>query len=309
MDAMQFDDYRNPEFNASDVAAKFRFLMQTCFSRAAREGYSISDPDLAEIDAAAAAAQRIVAGSFAGMRAQAVARRANLEEFDGVEFVSLGEDCFSRTLATRWGLKKFARLGEKSAPFDLSVHRIGVATTLIARDFADYLDPADLVFNPQTDHCHHRRLGVQFNHETGPEFAADDFAPLIARYEARIAHFRSVMASDRPVALVFHGCRPHAAPLGGAIARLWDAIVARWGAGDKRLICINTWPHGAEIVPTEVTRPGIAVLDIHYPRPGYIWHAARFAFAEDGVAFEAKCAEFVRREARLLLPSRRASAA
>lgn len=306
---MQFDDYRNPAFDASDITAKFRFLMQTCFTRASREGYSLSDPDLAEIDAAAARAQAVVARGFAQMRAQAVARRANLEAFDGVEFVSLGEDCFSRTLATRWGLKKFAALGEKSAPFDLSVHRIAVATALIARDFADYLDPADLVYNPQADHCAHRRLGVQFNHETGPEFAADNFAPLIARYQARIENLRAVMASDRPIALVFHGCRPHLAPLGDAIDRLWDTVADRWGAQGKRLICINTWPHGVEITPTETTRPEVAVLDIHYPRPGYIWHAARFAFAEDGVAFEAECADFVRREAGLLLPARRASAA
>jgi hypothetical protein len=300
---MDVSSYRNAEFDASEIEARFRFQMQSAFMRASRDGFSISDADLADIEAAAETVTATVGRGFAALIDQVRQRRKNLEEFAGIEFVSLGEDCFSRTLTTRWGLKKPAGLGEKSAPFDLSIHRAGVTAGLIARDFANYIDPADLVFNEKTNHCYHQRLGVQFNHETGREFAADNFAPLIAKYAARVDNFRAVMASGRPLALVFHGVRPHEVPLGERIARLWDVVAARWGSENKRMICINTWPCGAEVVPTKVDRPEVAVLDLHYPRPDYVWHLGHVAFSEDGIAFEARCADFVRHEARLLLPA------
>lgn len=306
---MDFHEYRNPAFQAAEAAARMQALVQSFLAQTSREGLSISDADLAEIDRAAAAAQARLAEGFGIIREQAVARRSNLETFEDVAFVSVGEDCFSRTLLTRWGLKKSAKLGERSGPFDLSVNRLRVATAMIENDFRRYLDPADLAYSEKAGHCFNRRTGVQFNHETGPEYAQDGFAPLIARYQPRIETFRRVMASDQPIALVFHGCRPHEAALGDGLARLWDGIAGRWGGANKRLIAVNTWPHGAEIRPTEALRPEITVLDIAYPAPGYIWHPPRFAFSDAGVAFERRVVDFVRREAEVLLPRVMSSAA
>lgn len=306
---MNLDAHRNTAFQASEVTARLSALTQQFLSQTSREGFSISEADLAEIEAAAAAAHARLDAGFAAIREQAHARRQNLEDFENVEFVSLGEDCFARTLLTRWGLKKPAALGERSAPFDLSVNRLRVVTAMIETDFRRYLDPGDLGYSEKAGHCFNRRLGVQFNHETGPEYAADGFSPLIRRYLPRIERFREVMASDRPLALVFHGCRPHEGPLGEGLARLWDVIAARWGGANKRLIAVNTWPHGAEVRPTEALRPEIAVLDIAYPSPGYIWHPPRFAFSDAGVAFERQVTAFVRQEALTLVPGDRAAAA
>ena len=121
---MNLDEWHNELFRADAAEARLAPVLRGFMQMTSRDGFSLSPADLAEIDAGEERALALVGAAFAIMREQAVERRRNLEDFAGIEIVSIGEDCFSRSVLTRWGLKKFAKLGEKSAPFDLSVHHL-----------------------------------------------------------------------------------------------------------------------------------------------------------------------------------------
>jgi hypothetical protein len=302
--SVNLDEHKNAAFRADAVAPRLAPVLRNLVQATSRLGFSVSTADLAEIDAAEVEARQALDGAFAMMREQALARRQNLADFADVEVVSIGQDCFSRTVLTRWGLKKFSALGERSGPFDLSVHRLRTTARLIETDFDGYMNPSQLVFNAKLNYCQHTGLGTHFNHEKGPEFADDGFAPLIARYAARIENFQAVMASGRPTALVLHVLRPSEPGTGAAVDALWKVIERRWGGANRRLIAVNTWPHGAEIVPTPTAFPeSVTMIDIAYPAPNYVWHMPEHSFTEAGCAFEREVVARVKDAAACLLPA------
>ncbi|MBB5751347.1 hypothetical protein [Prosthecomicrobium pneumaticum] len=286
--------YKNEAFSEENVSSSLGKALQDLFALTARKSFSVSTEDEATILSARAAASAMVSEYFDRMVVQAAERRRNLETFEGVRFVSIGEDCFSRTVLTQWGVKPFAKLGEKSGPFDLSVHPITTTATLFETDFAGYLDRANLVFNPNYNFCTNPKLKVGFNHEVGPSYAENDFAPLIEIYERRLAHFRALMEADAPTVLVCHVQRPSAGT-GTHIARLWQAIRSRWSVDNKILVAIKTWRHGETALPSAtVDDPRVAVLDLHYPAEDYVWHLPKYCFTRDGFAFERQVVDFVK---------------
>ena len=155
-----------------------------------------------------------------------------------------------------------------------------------------------------------RKFGVHFNHEKGREYAENGFAPLIERYAARLGHFRDVMSSDRPTAVVFHLSQPQELETNANIARLWQAISARWGSGNKLMICVNTWPHGSEIRPIPSPCPeSVVMIDVAYPMPDYVWHMPQQCFTRAGSDFEREVIGLVKQATAALLPAETASAA
>lgn len=54
--------------------------------------------------------------------------------------VSLGSDCFSRTIPTLWGVKPRKRQGEPGCPFDLSTNFLSGIVRNIEEDFANYFN-------------------------------------------------------------------------------------------------------------------------------------------------------------------------
>jgi hypothetical protein len=171
---VNIDEQHNELFQAERDAARLAPVLRSFLRSTSRLGFSVTPEDLAEIDAGEARALALVSDTFAMMREQARERRQNLVDFDGVDLISIGQDCFARSVMTRWGMKKFAALGEKSGPFDLSVHQMDVAARLIETDFAGYMDPAQLYYNEKMNYCMHRSARTHFNHETGAEYATDN---------------------------------------------------------------------------------------------------------------------------------------
>jgi hypothetical protein len=289
------------------VRAALDKTLQELFVLTARKSFSVSLDDENAILLARNAASSLLHEYFDMMADQVVERRKNLNGFHGMHFVSIGEDCFSRTVLTQWGVKPFAKLGEKSGPFDLSIHPVASTTTLIETDFAAYLDPEHLRFNEKTNFSNNEKLKISFNHETGPTYAESHFQPLIDIYARRLEHFRGIMASQAPTVLVLHSQRPSAST-GSDICRLWTAVKGRWSVDNKVLVCIKTWPHGAEIVPSaSVNDPRIAILDIHYPCDGYVWYLPKYCFTREGFAFERQVIDFVKRAAARLRRERAAA--
>ncbi|EWY42844.1 hypothetical protein N825_01540 [Skermanella stibiiresistens SB22] len=294
---MDLNDYRNEKFSNDYVDANLKRSLQHFFALTARESFSVSPADEDVVRDAGDGAAALVRDYFDMMLEQVGERRRNLKDFQGIQFVSIGEDCFSRTILTQWGVKPFAKLGEKSGPFDLSVHPITSTIKLFQTDFEGYLDPENLGFVEKYNFISNHKVKVSFNHETGPTYTEDGFQPLIDIYTRRLKQFRAVMASEAPTVLVFHSRSPTAST-GQHITQLWNAVKSRWSVDDKLMVCLRTWPHGAEIIPSAtIDDPRVTVMDIHYPREGYVWHLPRYCFTREGFEFERRVVDFVKRAA------------
>jgi hypothetical protein len=297
---MNLNDYRNEVFSEEYVNIALGRTLQDFFTLTARKSFSVSLNDENAILSAKNNASSLVHEYFDMMIDQVVERRKNLDDFHGMQFVSIGEDCFSRTVLTQWGVKPFAKLGEKSGPFDLSVHPVASTVTLFETDFAGYLDPENLRFNEKNNYCSNQKFRIGFNHEISLTYAESNFQPLIEIYTRRLKHFRSIMASEAPTVLVFHSQHPSAST-GSDICRLWNAVKGRWSVDNKVLVCSKTWQHGTEIVPSApVNDPRVTIMDIHYPCDGYVWHLPKYCFTRGGFEFERQVVDFVKHAAAQL---------
>lgn len=113
-------------------------------------------------------------------------------------FISLGRDCFSRTLLTWWNMKHTKAEGELSMPFDLAMHHIKAVTAFLKNDFADFFEA--LRFDEQTQNWHNDKYGNIYNHDqTCVEL--EDFK---SRYLARIENFRQAVSDKDNLFFVYH---------------------------------------------------------------------------------------------------------
>jgi len=257
-------------------------------------GFAISATDLADLVAVKERTLGFLAGWFDRLIAMTEERRRNLVRFDGIGVVSLGCDCVSRAVLARWGLKKTAKLGETSGPFDLAVHPPETVTTLLANDFAGYLDPDQLAYREQDAICVHPRYQVSFNHEVGPHYAADGFRKFRDIYASRIANLQAALADPRPVGLVVHV--PHFIELTPGRVECLKRTLAQITAGRQAptsMIVVNSCspgqPEGAEEQATD------DFLLRHVPMPGadYVWHWPQCYMSDAGHAYERRIVAIV----------------
>lgn len=113
-------------------------------------------------------------------------------------FVSLGWDCFSRTVLTWWNMKHTKAEGEPSMPFDLAMHNIRSTIQILDNDFADFFET--IRFDEQTGNWYNDKYYNVYNHDqnctTTGEFKE--------RYLNRINNFRQVVQSADHVFFVYH---------------------------------------------------------------------------------------------------------
>ena len=109
--------------------------------------------------------------------------------------ISLGYSCFPRTILTRQGYKQSKAQGELTLPFDLAIHGCyDKLCEIIDSGFEDYCNP-DFLTVTHDGYIENTKYNVRFNHESmygrSQLYAANNFAKLIERYEARISNFYS----------------------------------------------------------------------------------------------------------------------
>lgn len=221
---------------------------------------------------------------FDNMQAMVDIRRANLIKYGHIRFVSLGFDCLPRTLLTRWGFKRSAKLGEKSMPFDLAVHAAHGVEAIIAGDF-DFYQNGPLTFDAKARHAVYPLYGVSLNHEIGDQFYADEWNELRARYKARADNFRAMLADDAPVMFVHH-----ADGEAEYIVRAFDLVRRLRGHRPTACVCIHNPPF-RETSPLPLAGSDIHMIERQYPFKGYAWHIPRHTFSQRGFKFERDMAE------------------
>ncbi|MTH62201.1 hypothetical protein [Paracoccus litorisediminis] len=290
---MKIDEVFNGKFSAAEAEVQLKKILHQWWYNNSHAGLAISRGDLYEIVSARDRSRSLLDQLFSRLLEEAEVRRSNFSLFSSWKFVSLGEDCFSRSLTTRWGFKKSSGLGEKSRPFDLAVHPPGSLKALIDEDFAGYLDSEYLQFSERANHCFNRKYGVGFNHETGVEYAEDDFKKLKEVYARRVAIFQGDLLDTARTCFVLHLEGPSDKKWGDAM-RLIDTILERSASVDPVIFCISTFKFGANIdcaARLGFERKGVYFIEKAYPFPKYVWHVSNRT--EEGKEFEKNIAENV----------------
>lgn len=117
---------------------------------------------------------------------------------DKYKIISLGWDCFSRTLPTWYGIKPMREQGELSYPFDLAMHTLPGILKILQNDFADYLE--DIEFEEATKMWHNHKYHIKYNHDETLT-SVEEFR---ARYNKRIENFYNIINNEKNVFFIYH---------------------------------------------------------------------------------------------------------
>ena len=240
--------------------------------------------------------ERFFAERFAYLKRWRALRNENLQALEGETYrlVSLGFDCFIRTLSNRWGIKPTKAMGEPTLPFDLATHDPEGVAALIDNAFEGYLDPASLTQDDRQFWCNYRYRAC-FSHEP----ADTDLDGLLERYQRRVRDFDAVMDGSRPVLFCQHleASMPE--------SRLYTVLKERYASIDFSLCIIKTYPAEDEVYRIETPADDYSILHISYPFSGYVWYRAEDYAAAEGLAFELKTVTYLKEKLKALLERNR----
>ena len=259
-------------------------------------GFALSDADINDLMVTRDSITTLWTDVIDKLIDVAQTRRQNLFRFDHINMMSLGADCFSRVVLSRWGFKRTSKLGERSAPFDLAVTYPEAVLALLENDFEGFMDPANLRFDAATQTCNHTRYAVHFNHEVGSQFAANDFARLREMYAGRIVGFREMLADPTPLFLlitvpVFIQAYKGQVDIVQRIRRL----IMNLRTGPTSMLVVNSSPPGMASPVPDMREPGFEWVNIEAPFADYVWHDARCFMSDGGVAYEKVVAALIER--------------
>lgn len=112
--------------------------------------------------------------------------------------VSLGYNCFPRTLLTRYEIKKTKAQGELTLPFDLAAFATKEITASLRYDFKYFFD--DLEYSKKEKYWIRKPDLIKFQHDK--QFGADDKQLLIDKYKQRIENFYTIVNDPSPLIFV-----------------------------------------------------------------------------------------------------------
>ena len=111
--------------------------------------------------------------------------------FDKYHLISLGYNCFGRMTFNYWGLKPRKADGERTMPFDISIHPLDSVISIIENNFSDYLD--DIEYREQDNYWINKKYNIFFVHDH-----ENDRKTFEERYKARITSFCDAIKDDVP---------------------------------------------------------------------------------------------------------------
>ncbi|MEM9275076.1 MAG: DUF1796 family putative cysteine peptidase [Cyanobacteria bacterium P01_F01_bin.143] len=208
-------------------------------------------------------------------------RRQNrlvLSNYD-CKIVSLGSNCISRTITTRWGLKLPKKMGELTHPFDLAIHPYRSVCRIIDNDFQDYLNPLLLEQN-RNGIPRHNKYRILFNHERDRAFSQNNFSQLIKTYKARIKNFYHDLEKNSILFLYFNKPGENVFP-----RELANIVQNRFKDIDHKLLYINTTELNFDLHKSQLPENLIAQY-IPFPSEDYTWSQTKHYATEPGKNFE-----------------------
>lgn len=293
----------NSLFNCDQWSQKVHAMLYDVVIQTSGAGWSISDPDISALAEAKHLAKDAIDRYFDNLTEIAQQRQHNLLQFKGLDVVSLGFDCFGRTIPTRWGLKRPRCLGEPTGPFDLAVHMPGIVSTLITQDFEGYLDPESLHFDQKLNYCVNRKMQIGFNHECGEHFALNGFEELIRVYSRRIESFRKMISTANPLLLIAHS-PPTMGVYPAQLERLKGVLsfVSSRREADTVMLIIKTFdPLDAPPEVDSFVDGRFHFCLVANPAQSYIWHDPHHFMTSEGFEWEKNVANQIKDVALTLI--------
>ncbi len=197
--------------------------------------------------------------------------------------VSLGCDCFSRTIPTLWGIKPRKKQGELGYPFDLSRHNIKSVVTALTHDFREYFD--NLVFDQNLDSWVSDRGNIVYCHE--PDCHENDKDKIISRFSERIHNLRMILTEDTKPAIFICRYAPELAPNG--IDEVYDLYNLLYKTLEHyrqnrtfKLLLVDTFGR----LDQKRLNPKINFLSCPWLKQPYVWHYDECRYSSQGLKFE-----------------------
>ncbi len=279
-----------PANAAPRLASAYSELYQTCtrimhsfVGKATNDGPDSSGTEVQQIAAHKSEILEFARAKFDYLLDAAQRRSDNCAELGNFNYkiISLGTDCLPRTVATRWGVKYPKAMGERTHPFDLSVHPYQAVCALLDTEFAGYTDPNHLQVrsNSTVSVIVNKKYNVYFNHEQDKSFQENDYALLIARYRKRIQDFYDDIGSTPPLFVI--NLSSNLVPHG-----LLEVLERKFSHTPFRLLALNTSKTAYDSESTGSDR--LVLRHVPFPYDGYVWHNAVHFSTDQGRDFELK---------------------
>ena len=202
-----------------------------------------------------------------------------------IEIVSLGQNCLPWSLPNALGLRPNGLSYEPFGPLDLLGLGGDIVAECLETNFALLLDSSQFI-ETVTAHKHpllySRSYQAGFWHEIGSWWAENEWARLLAAYEARIDRFRKGVRNAKRLYVY---CLCSEVNLG----RLIDAYKNFLDDQNARLLIINVLSEKIEI---EIQSTKVEICHIAYPED-YVWWEFSNRYTTRGQAFESEIAQTI----------------
>lgn len=199
--------------------------------------------------------------------------------------ISLGENCFGRMTFSYWGLKPRKADGEKTMPFDISIHPLKTVNSLLETKFKSYFD--DIEYDKEKQYWVNPQKNILFVHDL-----ENDRKLFEERYRQRIQNLYEVIEDNKPC-LFF--CYRDGEVDASDINKLYEILNKLCAHKAFKLVyMVFNAP-----LPDGINKE-IATYQQNYPK-GYR-HMDKFTkYTSAGLSFEQGVAEFTKKQIQNLL--------
>lgn len=198
--------------------------------------------------------------------------------------VSLGPNCYPKTILTRKKLKKTKSQGELTMPFDLAwYHKAEFITEFIKNDFSNFFEDMNFSQNANSWDASYK---INFSHEK--KFGPAEKDLLITMYNKRISNFREVLNSRKPV--IFLQILKNKT-IGEDVNNLYEVLKNKRQNRPFILVVIDT-----EDIIADDLNPAIKILKLHKKLDNETIYTPEFYLSRDGKVFENTIISFIKLE-------------
>lgn len=205
--------------------------------------------------------------------------------FAKYHLLSLGYNCFGRMTFNYWGLKPRKADGEKTMPFDISVHPLETVIALLQNRFAGYFD--DIEYSQKENCWKNTKLNITFVHDH-----ENDRRLFEERYRTRIDNFYEALEDKIPCLFFAYTDGEASADSINRLEQVLSEICAYKPYKLVYMIFNHPVPEGIN--------DKAAVYRADYPQ-GYVHMDVQTKYTTNGLAFERGVVAFTRGEIEKLL--------
>lgn len=196
------------------------------------------------------------------------------------KIVSLGCDCFCRTIPTLWGIKPRKIDGEKGYPFDLSNNPLQSIANNLQENFNNYFE--SLHFNGK--HWEITKDAILFCHE--PDCGAEHEQTIRERFTRRINNLHETFEDKTPIIFLSHYIPDlidyNAEEIHNYYNQIYNNLLERRN-NKKFVFIIIDYSHK---VSSELLDNHIVLFAPPYLPESYVWNHPECRFSSLGLKFE-----------------------